>query len=466
MASFVVTFDDGSTDTIDEENLTGSDSYGYADPVTVDGTAFLYRFTGYMWAMLRHIQASYVAFSTTSRTITNTGSLAFTLTQYRPLYTGIWARFEDANNSSNYMEGLITAYNADTGATTFAPKISGGSGTIADWKIFAMGQEGASPSTARAFPYAFSVSTSGDPGSGNLLVNDADFTAVTAIHASDTTAGGVNIEDILLTMDDSDSTVKGQLRISKRYDENSFADFDLSSISNQAGYVVFTVSYVGGSGTTIAAASDELVFSFVRTGDRGSPGTGDVNGPASSTGNALALWDGVGGDTLKNSPHTLDPSTGIMTLGGSAPGFVTTSNTDLEFTPDGTGQTVTKAARLTDSFQGDTAGEYKVTSHGTVTTNQSINKDSTADHAWTVNADIDITHNAPTSGYGYSRLHYVTQDGTTGGRTVTFKDSGGSEGTWIGDEPDWGARGPGAKDIVSVWYGADGVLYLAHVYGS
>jgi len=41
---------------------------------------------------------------------------------------------------------------------------------------------------------------------------------------------------------------------------------------------------------------------------------GDVFGPGSSTDNAMTIWDGVTGKLLKNSPHTIDPTTGKITF--------------------------------------------------------------------------------------------------------------------------------------------------------
>jgi hypothetical protein len=46
----------------------------------------------------------------------------------------------------------------------------------------------------------------------------------------------------------------------------------------------------------------------------GGGGTGDVNGPATSTDNALVVWDGAGGDTIKNSTVLI---TEVATLAGS-----------------------------------------------------------------------------------------------------------------------------------------------------
>jgi hypothetical protein len=52
----------------------------------------------------------------------------------------------------------------------------------------------------------------------------------------------------------------------------------------------------------------------------GGSGSGDVTGPASSTDGYVVLWDGVGGDTLKDS--TVNPSTLVIGPGSATDGYV------------------------------------------------------------------------------------------------------------------------------------------------
>lgn len=55
-------------------------------------------------------------------------------------------------------------------------------------------------------------------------------------------------------------------------------------------------------------------------GDQGVPGIqgppGEVDGPASSTNNALAVWNGTGGNTLKNGPAPINNGDTIVASGG------------------------------------------------------------------------------------------------------------------------------------------------------
>jgi hypothetical protein len=100
-----------------------------------------------------------------------------------------------------------------------------------------------------------------------------------------------------------------------------------------------TINFLSGSTLSVQAGATV-------TGISGS-GTGDVNGPASSTDNAIARFDGTGGKTLQNSSVTISDTGGIahgsgnLTLQGATSGALLTlgsgSNGSATFTLPGTG---------------------------------------------------------------------------------------------------------------------------------
>jgi hypothetical protein len=143
MATITVTFDDGSTYTLDEDDLVGADGLGYSEAVTVDGEEFDSRFVGYMWAFLRHGQALFRGFSTSSVAI-GTGTKNFTITTYRPFFAPMRVRIVDAGNAANYILATVVSYDADTGAFEVSVAVgdTGGSGTIDDWVIYGIGERG------------------------------------------------------------------------------------------------------------------------------------------------------------------------------------------------------------------------------------------------------------------------------------------------------------------------------------
>jgi hypothetical protein len=84
---------------------------------------------------------------------------------------------------------------------------------------------------------------------------------------------------------------------------------------------------------------------------------GGLAGPVSTTDNGIVLWDGTAGGAVQNSPWTLDPTTGVMTPGGTDP-----SITDLVVS-----DTATFEGLTTVSAAGEHAEENDANATGTVT---------------------------------------------------------------------------------------------------
>jgi len=82
----------------------------------------------------------------------------------------------------------------------------------------------------------------------------------------------------------------------------------------------------------------ELIKLYGGGSGGGGGGSGDVTGPGSSTGNAVARFDGTGGKTLKNSGVTVDDSDNIFVPGNLHVGeYIYRSgdtNTNIRFTDD------------------------------------------------------------------------------------------------------------------------------------
>lgn len=75
-----------------------------------------------------------------------------------------------------------------------------------------------------------------------------------------------------------------------------------------------------------------LSFSGTTLNASGGGGSGDVSGPVSSTDSAVALWDGTGGDTLKNSVVVINGSgdvTGVRNLTATGTVDLSAANTVL-----------------------------------------------------------------------------------------------------------------------------------------
>jgi hypothetical protein len=86
--------------------------------------------------------ANYNSTSTTSQAIT-TGSVTLTVDSGKLYAVGQYVIASSASGPTNYMSGIVTAYNATTGALTFTASVAGGSGTKTDWNVSLSGVQGA-----------------------------------------------------------------------------------------------------------------------------------------------------------------------------------------------------------------------------------------------------------------------------------------------------------------------------------
>lgn len=125
-----------------------------------------------------------------------------------------------------------------------------------------------------SIPYTFSTTiTDADPGAGYLRLNNATQNAATVVRADLTGGDGTLQTAVLDKLDDSNSTVKGQIRLVKLGDPSKWLAFNLISTASPAGYRNFTVVPVGGSSASPFVNGDSIVLFFTRTGDVGTPGT-------------------------------------------------------------------------------------------------------------------------------------------------------------------------------------------------
>lgn len=143
---------------------------------------------------------------------------------------------------------------------------------ILKWIILALPAE-ASASTlgVHGLQYVWNTATSGDPGSGKLLVNNGTLSSATSLNISETDNVAADVSAFLATWDDSTSTINGFIHISKVGAPGTFAIFSTSgSLTDSGGYDTFTVAHIASAGTL--ANGDSVSVLFYRTGDQGEDG--------------------------------------------------------------------------------------------------------------------------------------------------------------------------------------------------
>ncbi len=153
--------------------------------------------------------------------------------------------------------------------------------------------------------------TDADPGAGNIRADNATTASITEFYVSTTDADSVDETDWLDAIDDSTSTNKGKLQLSKSSNPSVFAIYNVSALTTASGYRKIAVSYLSGPGGFSAA--DGLSINLVRTGDKGD--TGDTGTAGSNGTNGTDGADGTDPGLLYTFSTTTtdsDPGAGVL----------------------------------------------------------------------------------------------------------------------------------------------------------
>lgn len=121
-----------------------------------------------------------------------------------------------------------------------------------------------------------------DPGSGKIKADNDDLSAATLLYVSETAIGGSGLAGFLAALDDSTSTAKGTITLTRASDQ-ALTIFAVTGFTDATDYGKVAVTYV--SGETGFSAADVLGLEFTRTGDQGD------GGPAGSDPGVVFAFD-------------------------------------------------------------------------------------------------------------------------------------------------------------------------------
>lgn len=199
---------------------------------------------------------------------------------------------------------------------------------------------------------------------------------------------------------------------------------DVTAYNSSTKALTINVTGTGGSGTLSN-------WNLTVSGIQGAAGTGDVNGPGSSTDNALVRWDGAGGDTIQNSAITIDDSDNVAMPDSELirPKIkdyseVTATNATAGATPD-------------------------------------IDLEDGNVHDVTLTASATFTFSNPLAASGASFTLLLRQDGT-GGWTTTFPASV----DWAGGTPPTLTTAAGSLDVLTFITIDGGTTWLGFLAGA
>jgi len=164
--------------------------------------------------------------------------------------------------------------------------------------------------------FNFDSSTSmADPGTGDFRLNNAALASVTAIAVDDTSSitGNPDVSVEVLAWDDSDSSPRGTLTISRIDAPENFAIYNITGAStDNSGWTQLAVTHVASSGSFTNGAAFALKFS--RAGNRGTNG---IDG----------ITPGIP-FTFSTTTSMADPGAGIIRLNNATLSSVTAAAVD------------------------------------------------------------------------------------------------------------------------------------------
>lgn len=305
--------------------------------------------------------------------------------------------------------------------TSAASPTSGGTETrskniTVKWIILALPSAAAAGTLGvHGLQYAWNTATSGDPGTGKLLVNHATLASATALNIYETDAYGAGVGAFLATWDDSTSTIKGFIHVAKVGAPGTYAIFSVSgTLTDNGSYDTFTVAHVSSAGTL--ANGDNVSVLFYRNGDKGDTGTTGSTGPPGADGITPAVQL-----TFDSATTDADPGAGEWRFNNATLSSVTAAYID---NVDAAGATITG---WLDSFDdtNDTARRGHIEF-------RDISAPATFAKYLVTGTVVDGT------GYRKLTLSHLASNGTFAGlASVTFAPAG-----------DKGADGAGTGDVV------------------
>lgn len=166
-----------------------------------------------------------------------------------------------------------------------------------------------------ALSYQFNTATSGDPGAGKFLINNANPVSATALHISETDANTADLSALVSIFDDSTSVKKAIVLATKVGAPNNVMAFRITGAgTDQGGYWTFPVEYVAHDGSF--ANNNDIAFVVIPIGEKGDTGN---NGPTGST-----AFD------FDNGTADSDPGAGALRLNHATPASATEAYIDDE----------------------------------------------------------------------------------------------------------------------------------------
>ena len=124
-------------------------------------------------------------------------------------------------------------------------------------------------------PFIFNTSTSSvDPGTGKIALNNATPSSVSTISVSNTSSLSADVTSWIRTFDDNANSIRSRIKLFKENDSNVYAIYNVYTISYEghSDWSAIYVTHVNSNGSF--SSSDSIILTLAIAGDKGNVGTG------------------------------------------------------------------------------------------------------------------------------------------------------------------------------------------------
>lgn len=267
-----------------------------------------------------------------------------------------------ANPTTNYGHGTVTSYSGTSLSITF-DKIGASPLSATDWNITLSGptgdagDDGATGATGAAGnKYTFNSATSGDPGSGKFLLDNATLASATQINISETDGDTNAVGSLLAALDNGTSTNKALLIFRTLVGTKGIAGFITSTLTDQGSYDTFSWTPVTSWGSPANNDVMYMVASIVgnvgATGSTGSTGAQGDPGATGAAGGAITIPY-----TFSTTTTDSDPGNGALRLNNATQNSATAIRLDLL---DANGATWTTVIDALDDSTNTIKGQFRL----------------------------------------------------------------------------------------------------------
>jgi hypothetical protein len=183
----------------------------------------------------------------------------------------------DPTNFEDEAEDLLTV-----GLPTFVGEMNV---VIGQLNLLVAGLNAMATGGALSISYTFSTTTAdADPGAGLLRLGSATQNTATVIRADLLDSAGADYTGALDLFDDSTSTTKGFIKLTKQNDATKWLLFAVTALASPSGYRNITASCVAYSAANPFANGDLIELEFTRNGDKGDTGEPGATGEPGESG--------------------------------------------------------------------------------------------------------------------------------------------------------------------------------------